>query len=116
MTFKPATWLPIAVLLSAANLVAVGFAAGSTEPWHAGVHAMLALGFGLWAQRLSRRRREGEAEARLDTPAAERLEAFEVELSKLRQELSETQERLDFVERRLVQGAEQRRVPPEKGE
>ncbi len=80
MTFKPATWLPIAILLSAANLVAVGFAAGGTEPWHAGVHATLALGFGLWAQ------------------------------------LSETQERLDFVERRLVQGSEPRRVPPERGQ
>jgi len=78
MTFKPATWLPIAILLSAANLVAVGFAAGGTEPWHAGVHATLALG-------------------------------------KLRRELSETQERLDFVERRLVQGSEARRVAPERG-
>jgi len=29
--------------------------------------------------------------------------------------LSETQERLDFVERRLVQGSEARRVPPERG-
>jgi len=46
---------------------------------------------------------------------AERLEAFEVELGKLRRELSETQERLDFVERRLVQGSEARRVPPERG-
>jgi hypothetical protein len=116
MTFRPATWLPIAVLVSAANLVAVGFAAGSTEPWHAGVHAMLALGFGLWAQRLQRRLRQGDLEARLETPDAERLEAFEAELGKLRQELSETQERVDFVERRLAQGAEQRRVPPERGE
>ncbi|HYU30417.1 MAG TPA: hypothetical protein VEK83_15410 [Gemmatimonadales bacterium] len=115
MTFQPATWLPIAILLSAANLVAVGFAAGGTEPWHAGVHATLALGFGLWAQRLQRRRREGEAGARLEAPDAERFEAFEDELSKLRQELSETQERLDFVERRLVQGSEPRRVPPERG-
>ena len=116
MTFRPAIWLPIAVLLSAANLVAVGFAAGGTEPWHAGVHAALALGFGLWAQRLQRRLREGQTGTRLEAVDPERLEAFEVELSKLRQELSETQERLDFVERRLVQGSEPRRVPPDPGE
>jgi len=48
-------------------------------------------------------------------PGCGRFEAFEDELSKLRQELSETQERLDFVERRLVQGSEPRRVPPERG-
>src|SRR2546425_8706094 len=50
MTFKPAIWYPITVVLSAFNLVAVGFTAA--EPWHAATHAALALGFGLWAQRL----------------------------------------------------------------
>ena len=52
MTFKPAIGQPIAIGLSAINLVAVGFAAGAAEPWHAGVHAALGLAFGLWAQRL----------------------------------------------------------------
>jgi hypothetical protein len=52
MTFKPAIWYPIAVVLSAINLVGVGFAVGPGEPWHAATHAALALGFGLWAQRL----------------------------------------------------------------
>src|SRR5260370_564133 len=37
MTFKPATWYPIAVVLSVLNLVGVGFApagpAGPAEPW-----------------------------------------------------------------------------------
>ncbi|MFL5535400.1 MAG: hypothetical protein ACJ8AP_06840 [Gemmatimonadales bacterium] len=52
MTFKAKIWQPIAVVLSAVNLVAVGFAAGAAEPYHSAVHAALALGFGLWAQRL----------------------------------------------------------------
>jgi len=106
MTFKPAIWYPIAVVLSAINLVGVGFAAGSAEAWHAGVHAALALGFGLWAQRL-RQHRGGGSE-----PGG-RVEALEVEMNKLRQELSETQERLDFAERVLAQGREARRLGPE---
>jgi len=35
MTFKPAIWYPIAVVLSAINLVGVGFAVGPGEVWHA---------------------------------------------------------------------------------
>ncbi len=52
MTFKPAIWRPIAIVLSVINLVAAGFAAGSAEPLHASVHVALGLAFGLWAQRL----------------------------------------------------------------
>ena len=52
MTFKPAIWYPIAVVLSVINVLGVGFAARSAEPWHAAIHAVLALAFGLWAQRL----------------------------------------------------------------
>ena len=106
MTFKPAIWHPIAVVLSAVNLVAVGFAAGSAEPWHAGVHAALALGFGLWAQRLRQNPGGNDRLARLET--------LEADVSDLRRELSETQERLDFAERLLTQGLEPRRVGPER--
>ena len=114
MTFKPAIWYPIAVVLSAFNLVAVGFTAA--EPWHAATHAALALGFGLWAQRLRQRRGASELQggselqARLD--ALE--DALEAEVSKLRHELSETQERLDFAERMLAQGREAGRVGPQR--
>jgi hypothetical protein len=104
MTFKPAIWHPIAVVLSVINLVGVGFAAGSAEPWHAAVHAALALAFGLWAQRLRQDPDGSELHAG--------LEALEAEVSKLRQELSETQERLDFVERLLAQRPETPRVGP----
>jgi hypothetical protein len=105
MTFKPALWRPIAVVLSALNLVGVGFAAGAAEPWHAGAHAALGLAFGLWAQRL------GRGPTGIDRE--DRLELLESEMSSLRQELSETQERLDFAERVLAQGGEPRRVGPE---
>ncbi len=104
MTFKPALWRPIAVLLSIVNIVAAGFAAGSTEPWHAATHAALAVAFGLWAQHL--RARPGGSER----PA--QLEDIEAELGALRQELLETQERLDFTERMLAQAPEPRRAEP----
>lgn len=112
MTFKPAMWYPIAVVLSVVNLVAVGFAAGKSEPWHAGIHAGLALAFGLWAQRLRRSRGGSELQAPLEV--LEALEALEADVSKLRQELTETQERLDFTERMLAQEAETRRVGPQR--
>ncbi len=109
MTFKPTTWYPIAVGLSAINLVAVGFAVGPGEPWHAAIHAALALVFGLWAQRLRQSRGGSELQ-----PGLEALEALETEVSKLRQEVSEMQERLDFAERLLAQGPETRRVGPQR--
>ena len=70
------------------------------------VHAALGLAFGLWAQRL----RQGPAGSELEA----RLEALEGEVSNQRQELSETQERLDFAERLLAQEPETRRVGPQR--
>ncbi|MGH7520745.1 MAG: hypothetical protein ACREMI_05670 [Gemmatimonadales bacterium] len=112
MTFKPTTWYPIAVLLAIANVVAAGFAAGT--PWHAGAHAALALGFGLWAQRLRQRRDQGEDDISREVVADDRIEALEGELSRLRNELSEAQERLDFTERMLAQRPDPRRVDPQR--
>jgi len=112
MTFKPAIWYPIAVVLSAINLGAVWFAARPAEPLHAMGHAALALAFGLWAQRL----RQGRIEAGLEALEIEErsLEALEGELSNLRLELGETQERLDFAERMLAKEPVQRRVDPQR--
>ena len=90
MTFKPALWYPIAVVLAALNLIGAGFAAGSAEPMHAAAHVALAVAFGLWARRLR------------DGPGSNALEALEFEVSNLRRELGETQERLDFAERLLA--------------
>lgn len=112
MRFKPAIWYPIAVVLSAINLVAVGFAAGEPQPWHVGLHAGLALAFGLWAQRLRQAPRGNEPQAPVEV--LEAVEALEDEVSRLRQELSETQERQDFTERLLAQKPESRRVDPER--
>jgi hypothetical protein len=106
MTFKSPIWQPIAILLSAVNLVGVGFAAGAAEPWHAGIHAALGLGFGLWAQRL-----RGPSRA---LPADHRLAALEDDVSELRRELAEAQERLDFAERVLAQPPDTRRVGSEQ--
>jgi len=116
MTFKPAIWYPIALVLTAVNLVGVGFAAGPGEPWHAGIHAALALAFGLWAQRLRQAPGGNDREARPEALATEggRLEALEGEVSKLWQQLSETQERLDFAERVLARGPDARRVDPDR--
>ena len=57
MWFKHRAWIPIAWLLSLVNLGAVWFAAVPAEPWHATAHALLAVLFGLGAQRLMARQR-----------------------------------------------------------
>lgn len=111
MTFKPKVWFPIAAVLSAVNLAAVWFAAVPGEPAHATLHAGLALAFGYWALRLRQRLGAGEHEARFQAleDEAGRLESIDDEMDRLRQALSETQERLDFAERMLVQGREKQR-------
>ena len=109
MTFKSRIWYPIAGVLSVINLVAVGFAAGEAEPWHAGVHAALALAFGLGAERLRQRRRVSEFPAPLEA-----LEALETEVGMLRQDVNEMQERLDFTERVLAQRPETGRLGQER--
>lgn len=115
MTFKPAVWFPVAVVLSIGNLVAVWFAAVPAEPMHATIHAALSLGSGLWAYRL--RQRIGQKDHGLAPEAVEALdalEALELEAGKLRQELSEAQERLDFAERLLAKDPESRRMGQER--
>ncbi|HEV8263848.1 MAG TPA: hypothetical protein VGQ06_02780 [Gemmatimonadales bacterium] len=113
MTFKSAKWFPVAVILTAVNLAGVGYAAGAAEAWHAAIHAALALAFGLWAQRLRQRPSDSEVPARLGAPEVlDALQSLEAEVSQLRQEVSETQERLDFAERVLAKGPESRREDP----
>ena len=116
MTFKPAVWFPIAAVLSVVNLAAVWFAAVPAEPLHATAHAVLALGFGLWAQRLRGKPAVGGVQARLEALelGAGDLDSLDDEMNRLRQELSETQERLDFAERVLAQQPDARRMGPER--
>lgn len=114
MAFKSPLWFPIAVGLSLLNLGGVAFATGAL---HTTTHAALALGFGLWAQRLRRQQAPGggEVQERLESleDGASKFETLEAEMNRLRQELSETQERLDFAERVLAQGRERGRVGPQ---
>jgi transposase-like protein len=114
MNLKSPKWLPVAAVLSAVNLAAVAAAVQPGEVFHATSHAMLALGLGLWAQRLYLRRAAnalgtggyGESQLALGGEQQAAIESLESEMSLLRQELSEAQERLDFAERVLAREPE----------
>jgi hypothetical protein len=108
---KTRFWNAVLVLLSAVNLASVWFAARPGEPWHATIHAALALAFGLWAQG---RMRLGEARLRagaLDKGSGVEIPALQDEMGQVRRELGEVQERLDFAERLLSQAREGDRLP-----
>jgi len=115
MALNPRIWFPIAVGATAINLVSAAVFTGT----HAGIHAALAVAFGLWAQRLRQRAASGaqrQVEAGTTQQLQEGFEALEAEVMRLRQELSETQERVDFVERMLARHreSEARRLNPEQ--
>lgn len=110
--FEHRAWIPVAWLLSLVNLGAVWFAARPAEPWHATVHALLAVGFALGAQRLAARRRalarSEEGQRTLDQP-----EYGEQAMEGMRARVLELEERVDFAERLLAQSREaERRNPP----
>src|SRR2546428_484532 len=110
MNFKSRIWFPIAAGLRVAKVVATGLAAAAGEPGHAATHAGLAVAFAVWAQYLRRRTADGESQTQIDVlDAVDRLDA---EVNKLRLEVSEMQERLDFAERLLARGQETRREGP----
>lgn len=109
MTFKPKIWFPITSILSAINLGAVWFAAAPGEPLHATAHAVAAVAFAMWAQRLKGRLR---SDAGMTTGAHgldPGVDTLALDVDDLRQALAETQERLDFAERVLAQGDKVRR-------
>lgn len=107
MTFPPRIWKPIAWGLCILNVAGVAFAASSGEAVHATTHAALGVLFGLWALRM-----QGGPAPITDTKSEARLDALEREMDGLRQELAETQERLDFAERVLSQQRADRLEPP----
>ena len=110
MTFKPKIWFPIASVLAAVNLGAVWFAAAPGEPLHATGHAVLAVVFAMWAQRLKAKRELASGEYAL----APGTETLALDVDDLRQALAETQERLDFAERILAQTDPQPRNDQER--
>jgi hypothetical protein len=94
--FKHRAWIPVAWGLSLVNLAAVWFAAQPGEPWHATAHALLAVLFGLGAQRLGLRRTSSadavevarqELDARLASPEPQQvkqaLDAIAVEVERI---------------------------------
>jgi hypothetical protein len=108
---KTRFWNAVLVVLSAGNLGAVWFAAQSGEAWHATIHAGLALGFGLWAQRRMRLEEARLWAGALDTSSGVEVAALRSEVGEARRELGEVQERLDFAERLLSQAREADRLP-----
>lgn len=105
MALKPSTWYPIALILSGLNLIAVPVYAA--DAMHALAHGMAAVAFGFWAQRLKQRRDQAMEQLALEGQDASRMELLEDELTRLRNELTEAQERLDFTERMLAQRSQQ---------
>lgn len=110
MASKARFWNRVLVLLSAGNLISVWFAAPG-EPWHATIHAALALGFGLWAQRRMRLEEARLPADALDQGSEGEIAALRDEAGEVRRELNEVQERLDFAERLLSQTREGDRPP-----
>ena len=105
MRFKSPLWQPVALVLSGINIAGGGFALAAGEPAHAGVHAVLAVAFGLWAERRRRSERH-ESEPQLD--------AVQAEIGDLRAELIDAQERMDFVERILAKDPDTHRIEPDR--
>jgi len=88
MWFKHRAWIPVAWLLSLGNLVSVWFAARPAEAWHATIHALLAVLFGVGAQRLmARQRTPSRAQPAIGDDRERRLEqaidAIAVELERV---------------------------------
>jgi hypothetical protein len=92
MWFKHRAWIPIAWILSVVNVIAVWFAAKPGEPWHASIHALLGLLFGLGAQRLSVRQRAMMTAAGDEFPTD--VAALRAELAALREDQSEILQRV----------------------
>jgi hypothetical protein len=86
MWFKHRAWIPVAWLLSLGNLGAVWFAAQPAEAWHATIHALLAVLFGVGAQRLMARQ-QTPSRAAIGDDREQRLEqaidAIAVELERV---------------------------------
>jgi hypothetical protein len=95
MWFKHRAWISVAWLLCLVNLISVWFAARPAEPEHATVHALLAVLFGLGAQRLGLERKHTadatgrlqERETRLANPdlhhVEQALDAIAVEVERI---------------------------------
>ena len=93
------------VVLSAANVVSVWFAAQPAEPWHATIHAALAVGFAFWAQR--RIERQQRLEPRSTGLANERLDRIEGAIDSVALEVERIGEMERFASKILAARAEE---------
>jgi hypothetical protein len=113
MWFKHRAWIPVAWFLSVANLASVWFAARPGEAWHATIHGLLAVLFGLGAQRLALRRShtaDADVVARLQELDAQGADSDRLQEAEGR--VAELEERLDFTERALVDLRTRVQLPP----
>jgi hypothetical protein len=111
--FRNRAWIPVAWALSLLNLVSVAVYAGPGETLHVTAHAVLAVLFGLGAQRLAARRSlTAEADVRDHLQEIEERLADMTALPSATSRLPELEERLDFIERALVEVRNRTRVPP----
>ena len=111
MTATRSRWYPVVAGLAVINFLSIPFT-GGMGMWHPLSHMVLASIFAMWAYRMKEEAKAGQRD-QLDTGEhGARLDALEADVSYLRQELAEAQERLDFTERVLAQRPEQRRVEP----
>ena len=101
MWFKHRAWIPVAWLLSLVNLGAVWFAARPAEPWHATIHGLLAVVFGLGARRLMARQQVDALNEHLQQ-TIDQNEHLQQTIDGMQAHLQELEERVDFAERLLV--------------
>ena len=118
MWFRHRAWIPIAWVLSLINFGGAWFTAREGQPWHATLHALLAILFALGAQRLHARQLGKKPAA--DADVVERLSELEARLADLDKlhevegRLTELEERLDFTERALVDVRTRAQLPPKE--
>lgn len=115
MWFKHRAWIPVAWILSLANIASIWFAAQAAEPWHATAHGLAAVLFGLGARHLAQRNMPA-----VEADVAGRLRELEAQLSDIDRlpapegRINELEERLDFMERALVEVRHRAHLPPKE--
>lgn len=116
MWFKHRAWIAVAWVLAAANLFSVWFFAGPGESGHLTGHALLAALFGLGAQHLANRKTIASGDD--VTATLHEIDQRLADLDRLQSaqgRLPELEERLDFIERALVEVRNRSQLPPKKG-
>jgi hypothetical protein len=111
--FKHRAWIPVAWLLALVNLAAVWFAARPGEPWHATLHALLAGGLALGAQRLMARRR-AQAPSEEFQQALDHNEYLHQTIEGMQSRVQELEERVDVGERLLAKQREAELRPDQR--